>query len=481
MNKKVLWAIRFMAVCVAGIVALQFFYSVQNYAIEKRSFSKNVNDAFKASVDSSFSRRADEIAEQFRTWISDTTFIKITCRVNPVEHVSVFTMAEVRPPFTSQNTSSLSIETFRERVPSITPKARAVLIDHTVETVRADVRKGFVFYYTKKLGDSLNKARFSVPIDTAIVRNEFKRELRKRNIAIDFSLNPERKGDFTTDQANLALTLHSKPRWIKATVLDGNLFIFESMKWAIFGSAILVLLTFFCFGYTLKLLFTQEKLSVIKDDFINNMTHELHTPLTSIIVTAESLQKFPHDEQTRNRYLDIILHQSKRLDALSSEILTSARLQKKGVESLQSVKVRALILDAISLFPEVDVVFDPDFLPEKTTIKGNYDHLLRMLQNLIDNAVKYAKSQDLKVIILASVSKNNLQLSISDNGPGIPDFEKTRIFDAFYRIQNQNVHDVKGYGLGLHYVRKIVESHGGKISVSDAPNRGTTFLISLPI
>lgn len=480
MNKNVLWAIRLMAVCVAGIIALQFFYSVQNYAIEKRNFSKTVNEAFQVAVDSSFSARNDAISETFRTWISDTASFKITCRVNPKQNVTVFTIAEKLPPFSDQNSTSLSIETFTEKRHAITTKARAIFIDHLVESVRTDLKKGYVFYYTKQLGDKLEKERFFVPIDTGIVRKEYRRELDKRAISLDFSLDPKQitSGKFTTNQINLALKQHVKPRWIRATFPHSAFFVFQKLKWSIAGSGALLLLTFFCFGYTLKLLFTQEKLAKVKDDFINNMTHELHTPLASIIVTAEALQKFEHDKQSQKRYLEIILHQSKRLDSLSSEILDSARMRENTNGNFASTDLNTLIQEAISAFPEV--AFDCFIPATEIAIQADRDQLIRMLRNLFDNSVKYANVENLNIRISVSVVGQKINMEISDNGRGIPKDEKSKIFDAFYRIPTGNLHEVKGYGLGLHFVKQVLQNHGGSISVVDAEPQGTLFKITLP-
>ncbi|RZJ73964.1 HAMP domain-containing sensor histidine kinase [Flavobacterium sp.] len=480
MKKSVIWAICLMTVCVIGISALQLFYSVRSFESEQKAFSRNANEAFRASVDSTFSIRTNQVVMQFRNWVSDTGFVKITCKVNPAYGTTVFTMKEVDPSKKGQTQISLSIEDFTEKVLSITPKARAVFIDHIVKMAKADLEKNYVFYYTQKLGDSLNEARFKTPIDTAIVRRELKRELSKRGISLDFTLNPkkDKPDSFKTENVNIEIKSNKMPRLVHATFSNADLFVFSQLKWAIFGSAILLLLPIFCFGYALRLLLSQEKLSKIKDDFINNMTHEIHTPLASIVVTAEALRKFDHDEQSRGHYLDIILHQSKRLDALSSEILDSARFEKNGVVSKKRFLVRPMLLEAVLGIDSVQVSVDS--IPDDFWIVGNKELFERAIRNLLDNSLKYAVSDNVQIGLSAKIESKKLLISVSDNGQGIPNHEKSRIFDAFYRIPSQT-HEVKGYGLGLHLVRQVVENHGGTISVKDNFPSGSIFETALPI
>ncbi len=480
MKKSVLWAIALMTVCAVAISALQLFYSWKSFESEKQSFSRNANEAFRVAIDSTFAVRTNQVAIQFHDWVSDTSFMKITCRINPIYGTTVFTMKEVEPSEKGQTQLSMSLDDFTQKLPKITPETRQFFIDHIVKNAKKDLEGNYVFYYTQKLGDSLDKARFKTPIDTSIVRNEFKRELSKRGISLDFSLNPKKSktDNFKTDGRNLEIRSNKPPRMIRASFHNSGNFVFAQLKWAIFGSVILVLLNIFCFGYVLRLLLTQEKLAKIKDDFINNMTHEIHTPLASIVVTAEALRKFDHDNETRERYLDIILHQSKRLDSLASEILDSARFEKNDVGSKKPFLVREMLSESIAGFGLVETSIGS--IPDDLVMVGNKELLVRSIRNLLDNAYKYANSDKIEVQLSAKIESNKLLISVSDNGKGIPDEHKSRIFDAFYRIPNQT-HEVKGYGLGLHLVKQVAQRHGGIVSIKDNFPAGSIFEIAIPI
>lgn len=477
MGRKIRLAILLMSICVCGILLLQLSFAYNSFKAEKSLFGKQVNEAFASAYDSVKKDRDEVILSDLRRLVSDTTFIKITSRVNPVYGTTVFTMKELQPPFKGQTQISLSMETFTDKVEPITPKARQAFIDHVVQIARSDLQNGYVFYYTQKLGDSLSKAKYEVPVDTAQISKRFMEMLRDSDLPTEFRFDTVRAtSDFTTKPIDLALKTTVPPKLLFAVFRDSEIFVFERLKWMLSGSFVLMSVAVFCFGYTLRVMLSQQKLSEAKDDFIRNMTHELHTPLASLTVTAESLRKFHHDNTERETYLDIILHQAKRLGTLTSEILETARSGKVGSRVRQSIGVADLVNSAVAAFPSADVRFENNVSDLK--ISGNANDLFRMLTNLIDNALKYNPNADAHIEIKVLETAKKMIFEISDNGPGIPDSEKGRIFDAFYRIGTGNRHDVKGYGLGLYFVKEVVRNHGGRIAVYDCKPSGTTFQIT---
>ena len=468
-----------MSVCVAGILALQFHFAQSGFRIERGLFGKQANEAFAAAFDSVVNQRDEKILDDFRKLISDTSFVRITSRINRIYGTTVFTIAEVRPPFKGQSRLSMSIETFSEQVEPITPEARQVFIGHLVNTARNDLKNGYVFYYTQKLGDSLSKAKYDVPIDTSAIRKSYVRELSRAGLPTRFNLSFRPISEqFSTNPINLSLKTNKPEKVLFASFDDPGLYIFNRLKWVLAGSFLLFIVTVFCFGYTLKVLLSQQKLAAAKDDFINNMTHELHTPLASLTVTAESLKKFAHDDQSRDSYIDIILHQTKRLGNLTSEILETAR-SGSVAGPWRAFKVGNMVESVISHFPASDIDFQDSI--GDLTITGNENDLKRALANIVGNAIKYNDRPEARIGISLKVTTGNLMIGISDNGPGIPDSEKIRIFDAFYRIGKGDRHDVKGYGLGLYFVRRVVAYHGGKIAVKDNSGPGATFILIFPL
>ena len=266
-----------------------------------------------------------------------------------------------------------------------------------------------------------------------------------------------------------------------ARLENPNNYYLKEMKWLIITSLLLIGITLFCFYYTIKTLFNQNKLVALKDQFISNMTHELHTPLASIQITTEALQKFTPDAATQANYLDIILYQTKKLTELTKEILTNAKLETLGFTKDDQIDLDELVLVTITdlkLDDNISIKFIPS--NEKHIIIGNKMHLSHAIGNIIENAVKYNTSTQPIIEINISKNRKETEISIADNGPGIADEFKQKIFDQFYRISTGNVHDIKGYGLGLSYVKKVVDQHQGSISVIDKYPHGSVFLINLP-
>ncbi|MBD3582372.1 sensor histidine kinase [Flavobacterium selenitireducens] len=480
MARKIQLAVALMSVCVCGILSLQLAFAYSSFQAERNLLEKQVNEAFASAFEAVRNDRDEAILDDLRQLVSDPTFIEITSRVNPVYGTTVFTMKELQPPFKGQTQLSLSIETFPEKVEPITPKARQAFIDHIVKNARNDLKNGYVFYYTQKLGDSLSKAKYEVPIDTAMIGERFRNGLGKAGLPTRFRFAAVAPNDgFKTKPIDLSLKTNAAPKLLYAVFPDPDAVVFERIKWILAGSFVLMSVAVVCFGYTLKVMLSQQKLSAVKDDFIHNMTHELHTPLASLTVTAESLRKFQHDATARETYLDIILLQAQRLGALTAEILETARAGKVGNREKQTIVVSDLLKKAMAAFP-CDAVAVEDNVGD-LEISGDANSLFRMLTNLIDNGLKYNPGPGAPLLVKADVSGKKLLLEVSDNGPGIPEAEKTQIFDAFYRIGTGNRHDVKGYGLGLYFVKEVVRKHNGKISVHDNENKGTTFRIAIAL
>jgi two-component system phosphate regulon sensor histidine kinase PhoR len=237
------------------------------------------------------------------------------------------------------------------------------------------------------------------------------------------------------------------------------------------------------FVYIVSLIFRQKRLSEMKNDFINNMTHEFKTPISTITVSSEQLLKenvLSNPEKIRN-YSRIIKEESARLKSQVDQILNVAMLDSaRSKLEKKSLDMHALIEDvAEKIKIRTDYLNNELYLDLKathSTLDGNYDHLANVMFNLLDNAIKYRRDQ--LIITIRTFNKNNdFYIEVEDNGIGIPPLLQRHIFEKFYRVPTGNVHNVKGFGLGLSYVKKIVELHQGKISLESTPGVGTVFRI----
>ena len=248
----------------------------------------------------------------------------------------------------------------------------------------------------------------------------------------------------------------------------------------------IVLVVLIFFGYTVNVIMRQKRLSEVKTDFINNMTHELKTPISTIGLSAEMIMRSTIDDQEKlQQYAGIIFKENKRLEHQVERVLNVAKMDKDKI----SLKKEAF--DMHELLDEAKDNFEFNQMESGGTIQLQLDasvyelnvdpvHLSNVVYNLMDNAVKYCDNvPDIK--LKTHSDRRWFVLDITDNGIGMRREDVKMIFDKFYRVPTGNRHDVKGFGLGLYYVKLIIEEHGGQIYVKSTVGKGTTFTVRIPL
>ncbi|MBI3239916.1 MAG: HAMP domain-containing histidine kinase [Flavobacteriia bacterium] len=255
--------------------------------------------------------------------------------------------------------------------------------------------------------------------------------------------------------------------------------------WLYLVAIITLILIFFAFA--INVILKQKRLSEIKTDFINNMTHELKTPISTIGLSSELLLRgdFKDDQERLKRYAEIIYKENKRLENQVERVLNVAKLDKdKLVLSKEKLSIHELILDAKESFDLNQTDSGGQIVLEleatNDMLQVDQVHVTNVIYNLLDNAVKYCEETP-DITIRTSNQNNGFLLSIADNGIGIKRDDIKLIFDKFYRVPTGNLHNVKGFGLGLYYVKLIVEEHGGKIQVKSSVGKGSTFHLWFPM
>lgn len=272
---------------------------------------------------------------------------------------------------------------------------------------------------------------------------------------------------------------------------DQQRYILSNMGVMFGGSGILIIVIMACFYMAVTTILRQKKLSDIKNDFINNMTHEFKTPISTIALAAEmahensaSLMETPKGARL-DRYLGIIREENKRLGTHVEKVLQMALLDKGHVKlKITETNIHDLIGAALNgqsvqieqKEGEVDLNFDA----EEDVVAADEVHISNILNNLIDNAIKYSPEK-LHLTINTKNENGGIAISITDKGIGMSREQQQRVFDTFYRVPTGNVHDVKGFGLGLSYVKKMVEAHEGTVRLQSKPGEGSTFTIWLPV
>jgi two-component system phosphate regulon sensor histidine kinase PhoR len=247
-----------------------------------------------------------------------------------------------------------------------------------------------------------------------------------------------------------------------------------------------MLVVIFFFVYTLFVILKQRRLSEVQNDFINNMTHEFKTPLATIAISSEVLkdQSIVKNPERLLNYATIIENESQRLKQQVERVLQMAQTEKSDVgirkenHDIHELIREALKNHSVSLTNKGGEV-QLELKANNRMLLVDKLHFVNVISNLVDNAIKYCDREP-RISITTLDKEGSIQIDVADNGIGINPENKKKIFTRFYRVPTGNLHNVKGFGLGLNYVKLIVEAHKGKIAVTSEPNKGSTFTILLP-
>jgi two-component system phosphate regulon sensor histidine kinase PhoR len=264
-------------------------------------------------------------------------------------------------------------------------------------------------------------------------------------------------------------------------------YVISTMGTMLVTSAILMVLIMLLFSFSINTIYRQKKLSEIKNDFINNMTHELKTPIATISLACEALSDpdMRTGERALNNYVGMIRDENKRLGVLVENVLRTSIFEQGQMKlKLQRFDIHSVILQVIANI-EIQVKSRQGkivtrFYAKSAVISGDQLHITNVIYNLIDNAIKYSTAAPV-VEIETRDEAGFIAISFADQGIGISRENQRKIFDKLYRVPTGNVHNVKGFGLGLSYVKGVLEMHGGTVDVISELKKGSTFTIHIPI
>jgi two-component system phosphate regulon sensor histidine kinase PhoR len=341
------------------------------------------------------------------------------------------------------------------------------------------------------------------PIDAALLEFLLVTEFEKRNITADFEygvydcVDRCMVGGNTVSPKNSSLvrTSGSLPDW-QVSNFDGYYFGVQFSgietnlisQMGIWGfSSIVNLIVIFFFVYTMFVILRQRRLSEIQKDFINNMTHEFKTPIATIAISSDVL-KDPNVVGSPERilnYATIIQNENNRLRQHVERVLQMARLDEEQVAlKREKVDLHAIIEDAVrNITLSLDHSNGKIHLQlnaQRFDVNGDRLHLTNVFFNLIDNAIKYSRTAP-EIHIESRNVNGSILVEVRDNGIGISAENQKKVFHKFYRVPTGNVHDVKGFGIGLNYVKLIVTAHKGRIALTSEPGKGSTFALNLPV
>jgi two-component system, OmpR family, phosphate regulon sensor histidine kinase PhoR len=337
-------------------------------------------------------------------------------------------------------------------------------------------------------------------VDANLIEFLLRTEFEKRNIKVDFEYGiydctseKMRYGDYVPLQtAREKVTSKKLPTWNHYAYYFGVQFpnreahlINQMGIWSFSSVVLLVVIVFF--GYTLFVILKQKRLSEIQKDFINNMTHEFKTPISTIAVSTEVLKdpNIVHQPERLLNYTTIIEKENSRLKQQVERVLQVARLDKDNIGlRKEMVDVHQIVKDAIrnisGALHDRNGSISCELKATRHLIEADKLHLTNVIYNLIDNAIKYCKVAP-QIVIRTADRPKHLEIEIHDNGIGIHAENQKRVFQKFYRVPTGNVHDVKGFGIGLNYVKTIIEAHKGSVRLESEVGKGSIFRIALPL
>ena len=295
-----------------------------------------------------------------------------------------------------------------------------------------------------------------------------------RTTAFKYTFNP--RGIASDDNLYLVLSFPPSPIILSS---DTNLYTIISICMIVLISALFV--------FSIRTILAQHKLDEMKTDFINNMTHEIKTPIATIGLACEMLkdESVTSDLATRRNFVNIISDENRRMRVLIETLLQSAKMSgKKFSIQPKEIDLNSIVKESAQSF-QLTIenrrgTLTTDLNPINGLLFAHQLHISNMVHNLIDNAIKYSE-QEPRVTVTTRTENGYAILQVSDNGIGIAKEDQKHIFEKFYRVSTGNVHNVKGFGIGLNYVSQVVALHKGKISLESEPGQGSTFTISLPL
>lgn len=481
MNKFSRLALLMLATIVA-IAGFQGFWLWQNFSREKRAIESQAQLLFRESVFALQSARLNLDSLHVSGSVTDTVISdKVMAPIFPSRQVVnlVNTIGNIKKDSLQRGTKQVFITVDRSAVLS----GKDTL--NTTSTINFTQRNGNQIVRFLYGIDSLQDSIRVRDVDSA-----FKTVLSNQKLSIPFTIKRQNAGvpDFPPHMESNEVTI-GFTRPVKYTLELGNLFPFlvKRLSSPILFSIFLVGFTILSFVLLYRNLMQQKRLTTLKSDFISNITHELKTPIATVTVAIEALKNFNalNDPRRTSEYLDISSNELQRLSLLVDKVLKLSMFENKAIAlNKEWVDARAIVEHVMeSMKPQFEkcnasVQLDTD--DRDFIIHADKLHLTSVVYNLVDNALKYSPVNP--VINIKLIHHGHyIDLIVEDNGIGISSEYKEKIFEKFFRVPNNDKHNIKGYGLGLSYVSHIARSHSGFIEVKSEPGKGSSFTVKLPV
>lgn len=494
-NIRLLLTICLLAV--TGLIVLQFFWIKNYYKTALSNFEREANLTFEDAIKKDFQLRCDTIEQLLTEQLMDTTAFTIRSRHLTGIDGMVHIIASAKD---KKDYSTFSQPGLPDSLITADTAYKRKIAERYARNIRTkDLENHVVYYNIKSLGHfTLDKVK-QYGFDTSRFRPVLQQSLAKRDIQTSFhfyTVHADSLSNYSTLPDSLTHTgiIVSKAQptykwwayneqYTRVVFENPVAYVFIKMKWILAGSFLLVALVGFTIWLLLKALFHEKKLTIIKNDFINNITHELKTPVATISAAVEALEDADISKEKQSRYLGHAKNEANRLGKLIDNILNISLYGRNKIPTLpEQIDIKETIseiADKLRIASAKPVHFQ--FINNTDTNTVNADRLLfqQALTNVLDNAVKYS-STEAEIIVTCQKDNHYIHIHCADKGEGIATSSMPYIFEKFYREPKPN-HAVKGYGLGLNYVQEIMKAHNGKINIHSIKGKGTTVILSWPL
>ncbi|GAB4332186.1 MAG: HAMP domain-containing sensor histidine kinase [Flammeovirgaceae bacterium] len=325
-------------------------------------------------------------------------------------------------------------------------------------------------------------------VDKEDIALKFGEELQKAGINLEYKVIDLQPQELLPEDMQSVFDFTKAPPFMRFGFhfLQTNSYFIQKLLPLILFSTFLTVLVGLSFMFIYRSLIVQQKLIRLKNDFISNITHELKTPIATVSVAIEALQNFNalENPQLTKEYLEIAQQELNRLGLLTEKVLKTALFEEKGIilekESVNLKEIIEKVLSSMRLVMEQkNANCSTEMKGSDFTVTGSIIHLSNVLYNLLDNSLKYNK-KGIKINVILEEYESEILLVVNDNGIGIAPEYQQKVFEKFFRVPTDNVHNTKGYGLGLSYVASVIEAHQGKVFLESELGQGSSFKILLP-
>ncbi|HEX9979531.1 MAG TPA: HAMP domain-containing sensor histidine kinase [Flavobacterium sp.] len=449
----------FIVAAILATLALQLHWNMKNYHESRRQLSSEIQLAFDNSVETYY---AHEVRHKF---------------FHDIPQLKRF-LADRRP-------STLRVQKFTKFLHRTNTSSDSAGDQHETLIIRrnGDLKFAGAIPDLKEFADKIFISMATDTLNLKKLDSVFKRELSRKNMSLNYNIDNNLPKASPTGEPRIQATSRSiyLPPESNLTLLydEPTLLILKRNIVEITLSFIFSLMLIACLLYLLAIINKQKKIDEIKNDLISNITHEFKTPITTISSALEGMLSFDvlNDRKKTKRYLEISTEQLEKLGLMVEKLLETATLDTNALKlNKQPEDIATIAANVVEkqklMAGEKRITLDAgtDIIAQVDTL-----HFENALANLIDNAVKYGGKN---IEVHLARASQGLTITVSDDGPGIEKLHRDKIFENFFRVPKGNVHDVKGFGIGLYYSKKIIEKHGGSLELANLEK--TTFVMSLP-